>query len=246
MPGTTLPKYLYKYQPLTMQTLENLSAGQLWAASPASFNDPFDCAAARIDAKLETVEQFLLEVGAQRSPARAQADVVRELLPQLVQSASIAAKAGGVVCLSRKCNDILMWSHYAEGHTGICLKFDSSQGLFKAARRVVYFHEMPRWNFEDVVTPEPPFFREDLKKALYLTKYEDWNYEDEWRIVANEGDRAITYPPDALRAIYVACRQTESQSKILHGVSPVPLFKMEAGATGFDLKVSEVPMTAND
>lgn len=30
----------------------------------------------------------------------------------------------GVVCLSEHGDDILMWSHYSDGHQGFCLEFD--------------------------------------------------------------------------------------------------------------------------
>ena len=39
----TLPSKLYKYQPYTTQTLENLKKRQIWFSKPSRFNDPFDC-----------------------------------------------------------------------------------------------------------------------------------------------------------------------------------------------------------
>src|SRR4051812_28972076 len=36
------PTYLYKYQPLSAQTLAALKGRTLWFGSPSKFNDPFD------------------------------------------------------------------------------------------------------------------------------------------------------------------------------------------------------------
>lgn len=38
-----LPKRLYKYQPLTSQTLANLKNQVIYFGSPQNFNDPYDC-----------------------------------------------------------------------------------------------------------------------------------------------------------------------------------------------------------
>jgi hypothetical protein len=40
----SLPPKLYKYQPYTTQSLDNLKNRQLWFSKPSRFNDPFDCA----------------------------------------------------------------------------------------------------------------------------------------------------------------------------------------------------------
>ena len=36
----------------------------------------------------------------------------------------------GVCCLSEKHDDVLMWSHYSNGHKGFCLKFETSYEPF--------------------------------------------------------------------------------------------------------------------
>ena len=40
----TKPKYLYKYEAISKQSLENLKNQIIYFASPSKFNDPFDCA----------------------------------------------------------------------------------------------------------------------------------------------------------------------------------------------------------
>lgn len=38
-----LPKYIYKYCPITKYLFETLIRNELWFSAPFDFNDPFDC-----------------------------------------------------------------------------------------------------------------------------------------------------------------------------------------------------------
>ena len=40
----SLPKHLYKYEPFTAQSLQNLKAQVIYFGSPLGFNDPYDYA----------------------------------------------------------------------------------------------------------------------------------------------------------------------------------------------------------
>ena len=48
-----------------------------------------------------------------------------------------------IYCLTPIPNNILMWSHYADNHKGICLEFDTSIRLFGTAREVDYRETYP-------------------------------------------------------------------------------------------------------
>src|SRR2546427_1240998 len=54
-----MPAHLYKYQPFSTRSLENLKNRTLWFSAPAMFNDPFDCA-------LSVVREDLLPEDLQR------------------------------------------------------------------------------------------------------------------------------------------------------------------------------------
>jgi hypothetical protein len=74
-----------------------------------------------------------------------------------------------------------MWSHYADGHKGIALHFDSHAAPFDTvfAVEVRYAERYPEYSLFD---PEPV--------ALY-TKSTLWYYEEEYRVirVVAEGKR---------------------------------------------------------
>jgi hypothetical protein len=89
-----------------------------------------------------------------------------------------AAKKMGLLCFSRDWHNPVLWSHYAERHTGMCLGFDVPDehiySINYSRRRVVI-------GAEDL---KPPRRDIDLMKCLF-TKYTHWRYEDEVRVFVN-------------------------------------------------------------
>ncbi len=71
-----------------------------------------------------------------------------------------------------------MWSHYGERHKGMCLGFEAHDNLLKPIaykrRRIV----LTQWRDDNSVNPPT-----ELKESLLYTKFKDWNYENERRVV---------------------------------------------------------------
>jgi Protein of unknown function (DUF2971) len=100
----------------------------------------------------------------------------------------------GILSLSTKRDSILMWSHYANGHKGFCLEFDAEKEPFRAARAVRYLRDRRSYR---------PFATSDKENAenLVLAKYQDWDYEAEWRIVIPKGRETYSFAPEALTGV---------------------------------------------
>jgi hypothetical protein len=83
------------------------------------------------------------------------------------------AKTCGFLCLSATWNNILMWSHYADRHRGMCLAFDvkNSDQTFTKVKYSKTIQATPTFNG---LTPEKML-------SLLSTKSDDWKYECEWR-----------------------------------------------------------------
>lgn len=81
----------------------------------------------------------------------------------------------GILCLSEDPSNILMWSHYASNHSGICIGFDTDYKPFRSASQVSYSDGRPSAEFNS----EP----ENLLKRVLLTKSKHWSYEKEWRSI---------------------------------------------------------------
>lgn len=92
-----------------------------------------------------------------------------------------------VLSLSATSRHDLMWSHYADGHKGVALVFDASQGEFALAYQVAY--AATRRSLD--ITTEDLM---DILRATLLSKRLAWAYEEEFRCIAPE-----TWEPDTLR-----------------------------------------------
>lgn len=140
-----LPKYLYKFQKLKGQTLRNLKNDIPYFCAPASFNDPFDCSGWVNDSKVADIISMYLK--AQNIPINS-VNVFSKDVPMILEKRfgeyqSKILHNRGCSCFSKTNKDNLMWSHYADGHKGICLKFDSSFPPFSNARRLNYCLDFP-------------------------------------------------------------------------------------------------------
>jgi hypothetical protein len=80
-----------------------------------------------------------------------------------------------VSCFSEKNDSLLMWSHYADEHKGICIEYDFQNthvGTFLSP--VAYSNEIYKIKtFEDLNPLQ--------QIGASLTKCKDWEYELEWR-----------------------------------------------------------------
>ena len=87
-------------------------------------------------------------------------------------------KTFGVICLSEKWHNPLLWSHYADKHQGICLGFD-----VVGAKDITYRKSKLPYRL-DFTKPRAGLSAEDFEKILY-TKFQGWQYEEEWRVGTN-------------------------------------------------------------
>ena len=103
----------------------------------------------------------------------------------------------GVACFSEDVDNILMWAHYADGHRGFCLEFDTKDETFSKAHPVVYSNLLPALNMADV------FIRNSRNNlmAIYTTKAASWAYEKEWRLLIDKGDMAYKVSDNTLTGV---------------------------------------------
>lgn len=83
-----------------------------------------------------------------------------------------------MVCFSSEEDNLLVWAHYADGHTGIAVHFDATIVPWGAAQRVDYQHEYP-----NVLLPSDLDDVPRLTSRCLLTKSVSWEYEKEFRLI---------------------------------------------------------------
>ncbi len=251
MPNIPPPPKLYKYQPYNTQTLDNLKDRRIWFSKPASFNDPFD---GQMGYNIEQVtdEEWkdLTEVFRRKWP-KGSADFDRNHLingkPNDVLKAKVLdgyklarhikideVKEHGVACFSEQVDNILMWAHYAEGHRGFCLEFDTTFPPFVMAQHVSYSKSYPEINIADVILNRKKFG----ELPLLTTKSKHWCYEKEWRCLHQDGNIAFGIDVAALTGIYFGCEMPYVHKEIIFLIlkgSPTKAYEMQRSETEFKL-----------
>jgi hypothetical protein len=129
-------QFLYKYRPLigtsyseiNQNTLKILKYGELYFAKPSQFNDPFD-SKITYDTNANELElrAYFSRILPQFGKSLSDVDIILEKIKRKEINLSDFAPANSyadlsnILCLSRDEKNILLWSHYAKDHTGICI-----------------------------------------------------------------------------------------------------------------------------
>lgn len=110
--------------------IENLSKNQLYFSDPTTFNDPFDCLIRLNFAGTpeQWIKYFCRDKGCTIKKAKEIVDSFPKNADGLVSPHKdlVNVKVPKVSCFCNTNNDILMWSHYADYHRGICLCFEAT------------------------------------------------------------------------------------------------------------------------
>ena len=249
-----IPTRLYKYQSFSTLTLSNLAKRTLWFSSPKDFNDPLDCGLYVIDGNvLASDAKRAFDYYRQRADDRAAFEaryapngvLTSEFATELAKGAQgalndIIKDQRGVACFATTPTSLLLWAHYADGHRGFCLEFDTAAEFFGKARPVSYTQTVPVLKAVDFMTDRPA---SDLFEAIFLTKSQHWSYEEEWRIVHKEPRTAYTYDWKVLTGIYLGAAMPDVHKEIIALVlrnSPTQLHQMELDRGSFAVRAVPV------
>ena len=186
------PAVIYKYFPPERNRFEIIKNSKLWYSAPSKFNDIFDTDFP-IDEKAmfeNTLRQLPngkgIRVGS--TAWRNIQSKVPGLMRQLHNSMDRIKCSTGVACFSESCESLLMWAHYAKNHQGFCAEYELlkfSTELKFSPVPVIYSNERPLLSsvdINDIQASTMPFFFTCL-----TSKSPEWSYENEWRIVQDNG-----------------------------------------------------------
>jgi hypothetical protein len=90
----------------------------------------------------------------------------------------------GVLCFSENPTQLLMWSHYADSHRGVCLEFESDESPVKGWRKYIY-HPVRYVTDRRINVLELGY--KDAFHQLLTCKSMDWAYEKERRLITLKG-----------------------------------------------------------
>lgn len=206
-----VPQYLYRYRSLDGNSKEwvkdSILNSKYYLSSPNEFNDPFDCRPVFefVGSNSELIK-YLEHAAKKHEPTlnrQQRRDAARSFRgsPDLdprrdenlksfkLQYRQTVTSRIGILCLSSAPDDILLWSHYADSHKGVCLKFATTNTVFGTSQPVVYKTSRPSVN---PLRHKP----DQMLDHVFLTKSEHWKYEKEWRLISYEKGAGIYSVPD--------------------------------------------------
>jgi hypothetical protein len=224
------PEFLYKYCRLNEDNREWIERifrhNELYFSSPPQFNNPFDCRVqASINATDDDWEEYLDGMLKGKHPDWDYDDrqiIVRELIKEgwmknpvtqqkIVDALQEAVNKVGVYCLSEVYDDILMWSHYADGHRGFCMQFRIKPEMYpfgKLLFKVEYASTYP----QITILRE----REDQTRKALLTKAYFLKHEKEWRILDPDNGPGIrVYQAEMLAGIIFGCEMPHESRQLI-------------------------------
>lgn len=249
------PQVLYRYRHLQGEhrewTKRILIDSVLYFAKPSTLNDPFDCrvhfrpSVSRKELRRKhsvLVSKHVPQLNRAQRRAKVAADFKSTdpgaLLSYMTRQLQGKVDGTGILSLSATGSNILLWSHYAAGHKGLCLKFAATKHtpFFGCAQQVDY---TPSYPAVDLLSDSP----EQQFKLFLLTKAIDWKYEEEWRIIDHDGGPGNkVFPEESLIGVTFGARmEPDDREAVIEWLEArndtVQLYQASVAPDSFSLEI---------
>jgi Protein of unknown function (DUF2971) len=182
---------LYKFTKVNDQHPEYLESLlidlTLHHSLPETFNDPFECKPhwkwPTTAKEVREVRKRLVVVARKQGNSRKDAETFastsmqdRETLETAILSSTVKGYRNLRICSYSTSNkNILLWSHYADSHKGICIGFDANRPPIAVSMKVHYQDDYPEIEY--------PLAKGAKGFVPALTKSTSWAYEQEFRSI---------------------------------------------------------------
>ncbi|WP_010424014.1 DUF2971 domain-containing protein [Anaerophaga thermohalophila] len=258
--GKEIPRFVYKYRDWKNEYHKRLLLHQeLYLSSPDEFNDPFDCKIPvayyllKEDKNLENIflqqyiEKHYHNLSEQKKKEKFNLlknkgnyknnKVIEQINSEIQEYINTTA---GIFCASAINDIILMWSHYANAHTGFCVGFDSKK-LFN------FFTDGGPVNYEkDFPLIKPTESKSEQWMKQIFSKSDIWDYEVEYRLHKQKAPKTICkIPKETIKKIIIGYKMPQSDmddlKKIINCELPhVNLYKTEPAKNEYKLETKKI------
>jgi len=200
---------VYKYRKLDEYTEKNIKNNTIYFSNPLNFNDPLDTLINFFfEGDYDLLCKKFFELGIKDYKGYAKALEKHNNFNDICKDNPHIMNLS-ISCFSEEYDNILMWSHYADNHKGICLEyktvsadgyncllFDDSdiEADYPVPMLKVKYVEKPLDRINAIYTK---YFVEQLKDFL-STKNKIWEYENEIRCIM-PNSKFKNYPNAKLR-----------------------------------------------
>jgi hypothetical protein len=170
-----IPRKVYSYRPVSKYLLHDLINKEITFASPEEFNDPVDCPFLSIlrrkREEIDESEKLTLLIEAYKFLK------IRCFVSNLKVNGEVKDKE-----LVEEYKNSLMWSHYADSHRGICVKYHIKGNFLVNVEKEGI---ASRWIDVDCKQKEFIYKKGNNSftiKEAFATKANHWEYEKELRL----------------------------------------------------------------
>lgn len=221
--------YRYKYFSDSQWLRETISERTIKFTNPHKFNDPFDCMPAFEVRYSRDISRFhpkirsMLNLDGLTGVELEEKISMSELhIAQVIGSGEFLSgllSGTSVLSLSKIPDSTLMWSHYAQNHSGVVLEFkidisdeefsfDDSYSKF-ICQDVEYVDARPLMLVDG--SPSNP---ETIIGEIFLAKSGVWSYEQESRVLKNTGGEGVFKYDDSLLSSVILGARNASENEI--------------------------------
>jgi hypothetical protein len=219
-----------------------LTQSSLLLSAPSRFNDPFDLDEHLIDFGMSqaSYEKWMIERYNRLSKlANNKKPTVAEVSAALRETFLKAKEHTRIVCFSETFSEPLLWSHYANKHTGIAIGFEFDY-IDLLRRQCIVGKVNYSANFESL-----SYFNTQ-EKALenwLFTKSLDWKYEKEIRLAFVGNGQSIfeniIFQPGNVKEIYFGLnclKDVENDLKNLSAYKHVTFYRIIRQHKSFNIR----------
>lgn len=258
---------IYHYQRFHVEYVTDvLSNNRIKFSDPSTFNDPWDCQPSFSKTILDKPDIYNRYVEyacdlVRRRDGLSDAEVAQEaallhndrsFLEKFIDGMTIAMSQAisnqyRVYCLSSDPSNFLMWAHYSDSHSGVCFGFNTRSLVFCGALEVNYREDYPQIDLID--DDDFAYLRDTL-----LTKAKSWSYEDEYRLIAKEGesdsfmvvdDSFASFEPQDLHSVIVGTSISTANIETIRELlarreHPVQLLQARPNSNKYALILEEI------
>lgn len=263
----------YKYQPVNAHSLDNLKRSQIYFHNPCKHNDPFDSKISchteytekqwikrcmQIHNTNESIAKDLLKYNIEKGKLHRKGKLIISDVSDIEDSAPLAS------CFSKEKDNILMWSHYADHHKGICLSFKAKNGTrtegFKHAteyRLTVNSEQLPLYHIKyEKEKPRSVNLNELDQKENFetfldflLTKSPCWEYEKEYRLISIDNKNIKYFKKEELEGIILGLKINYFDAYMVYNIIeknyldkdiPINFYKAEEKENEYAIEINKI------
>lgn len=174
---------VYQYRRFDEYCLKNIISGKIFLNNPKNFNDPFDCPVFRGN-------------NYRKNPSFSHViDKVR------------------ITCFSKTKDSILLWSHYADSHKGICIGYRINEKYI--INNNLHFGEII-YQEQNLIKKSINEFKGLLNDTFFI-KNKVWKYENECRLIGYDLESS-SLPAPEIESITFGIDFPESDRKVIRQI----------------------------